>query len=55
MPPPITRTMPSGRYEDLPILPEKWQYSVDADKKKQFDLLKKLMERSDVTEVCERL
>ena len=39
------------RYEDLPILPEKWQYSVAADKKKQFDLLKKLMERSDVTEV----
>ena len=35
------------RYEDLPILPEKWQYSVAADKKKQFDLLKKLMERSD--------
>ena len=32
------------RYEDLPILPEKWQYSVAADKKKQFDLLKKLME-----------
>lgn len=28
------------RYEDLPILPEKWQYSVAADKKKQFDLLK---------------
>ena len=39
------------RYEDLPILPEKWQYSVAADKKKQFDLLKKLMEQSDVTEV----
>ena len=39
------------RYEDLPILPEKWQYSVASDKKKQFDLLKKLMERSDVTEV----
>lgn len=39
------------RYEDLPILPEKWQYSVAADKKKQFDLLKELMERSDVTEV----
>ena len=39
------------RYEDLPILPEKWQYSVAADKKKQFALLKKLMERSDVTEV----
>lgn len=28
------------RYEDLPILPEKWQYSVAADKKKQFNLLK---------------
>lgn len=39
------------RYEDLPILPEKWQYSVAADKKKQFALLKKLMERPDVTEV----
>ena len=29
----------------------KWQYSVAADKKKQFNLLKNLMERSDVTEV----
>ena len=37
--------------EQLPILPESWQYSVSRDKKKQFDLLCSLMHREDVTEV----
>ena len=33
---------------DLPILPEKWQYLVSASTKKQFGILKKLMQRKDV-------
>jgi len=37
--------------EQLPIIPESWQYSVGRDKKKQLDLLSGLMHRSDVTEV----
>lgn len=39
------------RYDDLPILPSDWQMAVGKDKKKQFDILKKLMNASDVTEV----
>ena len=44
------------RYEkwsirDLPILPENWQYVISRDKGKQFNLLKKLMNRADVSEV----
>ena len=37
------------RYEDLPILPEPWQYIIPDDKKQQFDVLCSLMERDDVT------
>lgn len=33
---------------DLPILPQKWQYLVSANTKKQFSILKKLMRRADV-------
>lgn len=36
------------RHEDLPILPEIWRYDVSDDKKKQFSVLKSLMERRDV-------
>ena len=36
-------------YETLPILPEEWQYNVAADKGKQFETLKSLMHRADVT------
>ena len=36
---------------DLPILPEKWQYLVSASTKKQFGILKKLMNRPDVDSV----
>ena len=36
---------------DLPILPEKWQYLVSAPTKKQFGVLKKLMNRPDVDSV----
>ena len=38
-------------YESLPILPEEWQYTVSADKEKQFATLKGLMHRADVSEV----
>lgn len=41
------------RYSDLPILPEKWQYTVVAETKKQFELLRRLMNDSRVTSlVC---
>ena len=33
---------------NLPILPQKWQYLVSANTKKQFSILKKLMHRADV-------
>ncbi len=39
------------RYDDLPILPDHWQMVVGKDKKKQFDVLKQLMNAPDVTEV----
>ncbi len=37
------------RYADLPILPETWIYQVANSTRKQFGILKKLMERDDVT------
>lgn len=36
------------RYDDLPILPDHWRYQVSASTKKQFGILKKLMQRKDV-------
>ena len=36
---------------DLPILPEKWQYLVSASTKKQFGILKDLMNRPDVESI----
>lgn len=38
-------------YDDLPIIPEEWKYVVGKGKKKQFDLLKKLMREERVTAV----
>ena len=35
-------------YDDLPILPQQWQYIIPAEKKKQFEILRFLMERPDV-------
>lgn len=35
-------------YNDLPIFPDSWQYQVSAATKKQFGILKKLMERKEV-------
>lgn len=39
--------------EDLPILPDPWLFSVSPATKKQFELLKSLMERGDVEELVE--
>ena len=39
------------RYDDLPIIPQKWEYSIGKDKSKQFELLRELLNRQDVTEV----
>ena len=36
---------------DLPILPERWQYLVSSSTKRQFDVLCKLMHRSDVDRI----
>ena len=36
---------------DLPILPQKWQYLVSASTKKQFGILKDLMNRPDVDSI----
>ena len=36
-------------YADLPILPSDWKYRVSPGTKKQFEILKKLMARRDVT------
>ena len=41
------------RYEDLPILPEAWEYQVSESTKKQFKVLKALMSREDVTSLIE--
>ena len=39
------------RREDLPILPESWRFTVGKDKWKQFNILRTLMRRDDVSEV----
>ncbi|MBQ9031101.1 MAG: DNA topoisomerase 3 [Parasporobacterium sp.] len=41
------------RYEDLPIFPEKWKYEVSSSTRKQFAIVKQLMNREDVTEIAE--
>ena len=41
------------RWEDLPILPEQWKYTVSDATRKQFETLERLMNREDVdTIVC---
>ncbi len=35
--------------EDLPIVPVEWKYNVSPSTRKQFDILKRLMHRDDVT------
>ncbi len=39
------------RYDDLPILPESWRLTIAKDKRDQFDVLRTLLRREDVTEV----
>ena len=39
------------RYDDLPILPESWRFTIAKDKRGQFDVLRTLLRREDVTEV----
>ena len=39
------------RKEDLPIVPENWRFTIGADKRKQFDVLRTLLRREDVSEV----
>jgi len=46
-------TYAKWRLEDLPILPEEWQYQVSASTKKQFRILKELMSREDVASIVE--
>ena len=41
------------RYGDLPILPTDWKYQISAGTRKQFAILKTLMEREDVTSLVE--
>ncbi|MFA5659715.1 MAG: DNA topoisomerase, partial [Oscillospiraceae bacterium] len=37
--------------DTLPIIPSEWQYIVSADKNKQFNILKKLMNSKDIDEI----
>ncbi len=37
--------------DTLPIIPSEWQYIVSADKNKQFNVLKKLMNSKDIDEI----
>ena len=39
------------RYDDLPIVPTNWKYKIPRDKYSQFETLKKLMNRADVSDV----
>ena len=39
------------RKEDLPILPGSWRFTIAKDKRDQFDVLRTLLRREDVTEV----
>ena len=39
------------RYDDLPIVPADWKYKIPRDKYSQFETLKKLMHRADVSDI----
>ena len=41
------------RYEDLPILPSEWNYQIAEATRKQFGILKRMMEREAVTGLVE--
>jgi len=38
-------------YEDLPIIPENWRFTISEDKRERFDTLRTLMRSEDVAEV----
>ena len=44
-------TYDKWRKEDLPIVPENWRFTIGKDKRKQFDVLRTLLRREDVSEV----
>ena len=37
------------KYDDLPIVPQDWQFTVASGKEQQFSVLKDLMHRSDIS------
>ena len=39
------------KYDDLPIVPSGWKYKISRDKYQQFETLRQLMNRGDVSEV----
>ena len=39
------------KYDDLPIVPSGWRYKISRDKYQQYETLRQLMNRSDVSEV----
>lgn len=39
------------KYDDLPIIPDTWQYAVSEDKRKQFEIISNLIHDKSVTEV----
>lgn len=39
------------RYDDLPIVPQKWEYVPEKGKTKQFEVIRELMNRDDVDEI----
>ena len=39
------------RYDDLPIVPANWKYKIPRDKYQQFEIVKKLMNREDVSDI----
>ena len=39
------------KYDDLPIVPSGWKYKISRDKYQQFETLRQLMNRDDVSEV----
>lgn len=47
----MTKSIAKWRYEDLPIIPQKWQLALNSGKEEQFNIVKSLMLCDDVTEI----
>lgn len=41
------------RYEDLPIIPKKWDFTLNPSTKKQFEVLRELIKSTEVDEIIE--